>query len=446
MLIQNSKISVIGLGKLGQCLAITLAHRDFNVLGLDINADVIKELSSGKATINEPGLQKLLNESMDTIAFSTDVKTAVIKSDVTIIIVNTPSDVQGRFSNNFIETALTTLSKELKKSEKEYHLFIISSTVMPLSTEQFLIPIIEKYSGRTLNEGFGVCYCPELVALGSVVNDFLEPGLIILGESDKKAGDMALDIYKHWSVITPEISRMNIVNAEITKVSVNVFMTTKISFANHLSNLCEQVPGADIDVITESLGKDYRISPNFLKGGLSFGGTCLPRDIKAFDAMYNQYIGESSLMNAFNSINSNQNNHTVDIILNLAKNYNKNVIGILGLSFKSGTPEIKESPAINIIKNLITKKFEINVFDPIAIPNVKKEFGDKINYSSNIKSCIIKSDIIVIATPCEEFIGLENIFENCVVFDCWRILDKSKMTNVKYFSIGRYEDSLQTKK
>ena len=228
----NSKdVSVVGLGKLGQCLAVTLAYRGFRTLGIDLNHNIVEGLNQSKASVPEPGLQEMLDKSIDNFEATTDINCAIDKTDITFILLATPSDREGWFSNEYLSAALTSLSTRLKGSNKDYHLFVIASTVMPRSIEEVLIPIIENESGRELNQGFGVCHCPELVALGSVVKDFLEPGMIILGESDQKAGDIVEGIYKQWITNSATINRLNIINAELTKVSFNVFLTSKISFA-----------------------------------------------------------------------------------------------------------------------------------------------------------------------------------------------------------------------
>ena len=224
------KISLVGLGKLGQCLAMTLAHRGIKTYGIDIDENLIFSLNKGISTVDEPGLQSMLEQNKDRLTFSNDSNIAIDETDTTIILVGTPGNREGWFSNEYVESAIKALSVSLSKSSKKYHRFLISSTVMPGSINEKIIPLIEKYSGREFGQGFGVCYCPELIALGTVINDFLEPSLVMLGSDKDSDGDFFEEFYNDFTLNIPKISRMSIINTELSKVSFNFFLTNKISF------------------------------------------------------------------------------------------------------------------------------------------------------------------------------------------------------------------------
>ena len=260
------KLSVVGLGKLGICAAVCPAFKGYKVIGLDINKKTVELVNKGKAPVVEPQLQDLIDKTEDRLNATVDYKELMDNSDVTFLIVPTPSMTNGHFSDKLLKDALIPLSKHFKE-KNSYHLFVITSTVSPGTIETNLIPLIEKYSGRILNKGFGVCYNPEFIALGSIIRDTLNPDIVLIGESNKKAGDILEKIYKNICDNKPYIARMSIISAEITKLSLNAYVTMKISFANSIGNLCELIEGAEVDKISKALGADRRIAPYYLKAG-----------------------------------------------------------------------------------------------------------------------------------------------------------------------------------
>ena len=278
-------ITVIALGKLGLCLALCLAERGFHVLGVDIDEQRVNQVNHGVAPWYEPGLAELLARYTTgshlgggSFRATTQHAQALTHGDCTIVLVPTPQESDGDFSTRYVESALAALAQSLT----EKHLFILSSTVLPGTLDGVIIPLIERVSGLRLNEGFGVCYVPDFVALGNVINDFLRPDLVVIGESAAVYGDVVATIYQRLCLNQPAISRMSLISAELAKVSLNAYITMKISFANTLANLCECIPGADVDAITQAIGADRRISPHYLRGGTAFGGSCFPRDVSAF--------------------------------------------------------------------------------------------------------------------------------------------------------------------
>lgn len=291
-------LSVIGLGKLGVCTAACFAYKGHKVTGVDVNKDFIDGINDGRAPIVEPRLQDLISASAGGLKATQDYEEAVYNSDITFLVVPTPSREDGHFSDKFLRNALAHLSQALKELNKKYHLFVITSTVSPGITEQTLIPLIEAVSGKKLNKDFGVCYNPEFIALGSVINDFLNPDVVLIGESDKYAGDILEAIYKKVCENNPYVARMSITSAEITKISLNSYVTMKISFANTLANICEKIPGANIDAITKALGAGRRVSPYYLKGGPAYGGPCFPRDKRAFVVLAKKYGHKARLAEA----------------------------------------------------------------------------------------------------------------------------------------------------
>ncbi|MBI4620093.1 MAG: UDP-glucose/GDP-mannose dehydrogenase family protein [Desulfobacterales bacterium] len=438
-----TKLSVIGLGKLGACSAACFAYRGFEVIGVDINKDLINAINSGVAPVYEPRLQELITSAKDKLKATQDYKEAIKSSDTTFFIVPTPSNEDGNFSNKYLISALRSLAAALKESNKAYHLFVITSTVSPGSIDVSLIPLIEKTSGRKLNDGFGVCYNPEFIALGSVITDFLNPDMVLIGESNEFAGEQLTKIYKTVCENNPYIARMSIISAEITKISLNSYITMKISYANTLSNICEKIPGANVDDITKALGADKRISPFYLKGGLGYGGPCFPRDNRAFAVFAAKYGVDAKLAKATDEVNGFQVKHLVDLALDHISATNNGMVSVLGLAYKPNTPVIEESPGIKLVGELLKRNLKVLVYDELASDNAKVIFGDRIIYSTSAKECLSKSSVCIVTTMTDEFKEIDGSYianDPTVVIDCWRILEPSRLgAKVKYIAVGRFD-------
>ncbi len=435
------KISVVGLGKLGACLAGSLASKGYDIIGIDIDNEVVDTVNAGKAPVTEPGLQELYTTCRDRLTGTTDYAKAITDSDITFMVTATPSEPDGHFSTRYMESALESLAKALGKSDKDYHLFIITSTVSPGTTDESLIPLIEKASGRKLNQGFGVCYNPEFIALGSVIRDFLNPDLVLIGESGKRAGDILTGVHETVCENEPQISRMSIISAEIMKISLNSYVTMKISFANTLAAICQNIPGADVDAISQALGADKRISPYYIRGGLAFGGPCFPRDNKAFINFARKYGREAALAEATDRVNYDQIQNLKELVLEHLPDDRK--ISLIGLAYKVNTPVIEESAAVKLTEELINQGLKITVFDPLATDNARRLFGDKINYASSLEECLTASDCWVITLPYQELRDIDESLltaDPTIIIDCWRTIDPARFgSKVRYVALGKAE-------
>ncbi|MCK4910546.1 MAG: UDP-glucose/GDP-mannose dehydrogenase family protein [Thermodesulfovibrionales bacterium] len=433
-------LSVIGLGKLGACIAACLSARGFKTLGVDINQKVVDLVNDGKSPHVEPRLQEMISAGRDNLSATKEIERAISDSDVSFLITPTPSRRSGHFSDKYMRTALAPMATALGKSDKDYHLFVITSTLSPGNTEDELVPLIEKLSGRKLNKGFGVCYSPEFIALGSVITDFLNPDTLLVGESDKRAGDMLSGIYEKTCENEPYTARMSIISAEITKISLNSYITLKISFANTLANICQNVPGAELDLISKALGSDRRISPYYLKGGPSFGGPCFPRDNRAFISFAKKYSADPPLAMTTDIVNQHQVEHIHRLIMDNLGEENRSV-SVLGLAYKPDTPVIEESFAIKLIEMLSDEDVEVTAYDPIAMDNTQALFGEQIYYASSAKDCVAQSAISVVTLPLEEFKDIDSGYfriRPSVIIDCWRFLDEGNFGDeVSYIALGK---------
>lgn len=440
----KQKISVIGLGKLGAPLAVAFAAKGFRVVGLDIHKPFVDAINEGKAPVVEPKLQEYLDKGRKNISATQDYGEVIRESDITFLVVPTPSREDGHFSDEFLKNALAELGRELKASGKGYHTFVITSTVSPATCESSLIPLLEKTSGRKLTNGFGFAYNPEFIALGEVISGLLNPDLLLIGESDQKVGDLLEAIYRdtldNWG--KAYVARMSLVSAEIAKIAVNAYVTMKISYANTLASICEHIPGANVDDITRALGADKRISPHFLKAGPPFAGPCFPRDSRAFVAFANEYGVDATLARATDEINELQIKNLAEKVLEYLPQDKK--VAILGLAYKPNTPVIEESPAIKLIEELLRRGIEVAAYDPLAVEHTKAVFGDKISYLSSAKEAFSAASCVVVTTRDKEFLELQEkdiIHNPTTVIDCWRMLEDFKSSlKVRYVGLGQHNE------
>lgn len=327
-------VSIIGCGKLGAPMGAALASKGFQVLLCDSDKAKVDAINAGQAPVQETDLQSLITAHRNSIRATTSIEEAVRFADITFVVTATPSSPDGRFSLEFIlpvcEQIGRTLSKPLR-GKPAWHPVVITSTVMPGDTWGPIRETLEKYSGRTCGESFGLAYNPEFIALGSVLHDFLNPDFVLLGASDPLTEARISSIYEKIS--DAPIARMSIPNAEVTKLAVNNFLCMKISYGNMLSRICQNIPGADCDVVSAAIGLDSRIGKKLLKGGTSYGGPCLPRDTRAMATL------GASLPIVIDSFN--RANHTW--LADFVRKHAKGPIAILGMNYKVGTSETTES-------------------------------------------------------------------------------------------------------
>ncbi len=429
------KISIVGLGKLGAPLAIVFASRGFEVTGIDINSDTIQSLNAGKIHVFEPDVTELLKKHADHFRATSDFN-EISASDITLIIVPTPSSRNGIFLNAFVLDAVKKIGNVLK-NKKSFHVISIQSTVVPQSMEKEILPALEKASGKKVGKNIGLCYNPAFVALGSVVRNFLYPDFILIGESDKRSGDKLEEMHKELCMNKPSVKRMNFVNAEITKLALNTYVTTKISYANMLTELCEEIPHANVHTVTDALGNDSRIGHRYLSGGTAYGGPCFPRDNKALTAV-GKKVGVTL---GIPKITDDINKHQIDRLLAiLKKNKGGNHISILGLTYRDNSDVVEEAVGMHLVKKLLKMNYSVSVYDPIGMENAKKILGNKVHYAKNIKSCIESATSIIIATGWPEFkdmklSGMKR--KNPLLIDCWQtIASKTIQKGTRYYALG----------
>ncbi len=412
-------IAVIGLGKLGLCTAACLAAAGYKVFGFDSNTGYVKVLTNRHAPFYEAGLQELLDSTRDNLHFCETAAEALEEASISFIIVPTPSLPDGAFDNSFIHQALVMLVPALKE-KTSFHIVNIVSTVMPGSCRNDFIPYLEKASGKKAGCEFGLAYNPEFIAIGSVIADFTNPDIVLIGETDRCTGDRLEKIYEKTCRNSPYMARTSLLNAEIAKLALNCFCTMKISFANQLASICDTIPGTDAARICEIIGRDSRIGGKYIKPGLGFGGPCFPRDNEAFIRFAAAHEASSSLQEAVVKINNMQPGRIAGKIAAMAEEHGRR-IALLGLAYKPGTYLTERSQALEIANYLANEHpdMELTLFDPLA-----KAPPGPWQQTESLKKCVEKADVIAVLTPWEEFRTLRRKYtlkESCCILDFWQL-------------------------
>ncbi len=430
------KISVVGLGKLGLCLAAILAESGYDVIGVDIDQEKVQTIARGRSPIYEPGLDSLLRSTRSALSVTTDFGEAVSRTQATFVVVPTPSEKSGEFSLKHIKAVMREVGRALAK-KPGYHLIVVNSTVMPGSMDGVVLPTLERESGKIAGKHFGVCYNPEFVALGDVLRGLRNPDFVLVGESDSKAGDLVAGIQGRICAGKVPVERMSFVNAEVAKMAVNSFVTMKMSFANTLAEICERVAGGDVDKITNAIGKDKRIGGTYLKGGIGYGGPCFPRDNMAF-AVFAKKIGlKAELALATDRTNKRQVTRIVKLIEDRFSSPSTR-IGVLGVTYKPNTDVLDSSQALMVAEGLAKKGFEVHVYDP-AVSQGNPVISSGIQIEQDLDSCVEKSDLCVIATPWDAFDKIDRSkITKRIVLDCWRALKGNEPGDISsYFALGQ---------
>lgn len=430
------KLSVIGLGKLGLCTATCFASKGHQVIGVEKNIVSIEKLRRHENPISENGLDELLEKCWDNFSVTNNIQEAVQKTSMTLIIVPTPSDSSGRFSNKYVILVLEEIARALKY-KSESHEVVIISTVMPGSCEKEFIPVLEGLSGKECGKDFGLVYNPEFIALGSVIHNFMFPDMVLIGASDPFAAGRVEELYSTVCENKPYMARMSLVSAEITKLSLNCYVTMKISFMNELGKICERVPDADVDDITRAIGTDRRVGSSYSKSGLGFGGPCFPRDNLAFQRFAKDIGTSFELGSSVIDVNKS----IVDRIISKIVVTPGNTISVLGLSYKPGTHIVEESQSIELIQKLLELGYEIKVYDPQAMDSTKAIFGDSITYCGDVEECVRPTSTVILMTNWSRFGALDldkpdMIEDGTTIIDSWRVLKDRNICVFNYIGLG----------
>lgn len=415
------KISVIGSGYVGSVTAACFAEAGHEIVCVDIDEKKVEQINAGIPPIYEEGLGDLLRKYAGKKLIATiDYEFAVRETDISFICVGTPSAEDGSIDLSIVRAAATNIGEALAK-KKGYHVIVVKSTVVPETTEKFVLPVLEEASGKTAGKDFGVAMNPEFLREGKAVHDFMHPDKIVIGAIDRKSGDLISELYRKFEC---EVTRTNPATAEMIKYANNSLLATKISFANEIGNICKKL-GIDTYEVMAAVGKDFRISPRFLNSGAGFGGSCFPKDVKALIGKAKAIGYSPILLESVIAVNEKQPLLMTEILIRKIGNLAGKKIAVLGLAFKNETDDIRESRAIPVIAELLRLGAKISAYDPMAIENMKRVFPT-IEYSGKAEDALKGADACLVMTEWDEFRQLESEFENMkekIVIDGRRVIE-----------------------
>jgi len=440
----RNSYSVFGLGKLGASMAAAIASRGLQVVGVDVNQNAVEALNAGRAPVQETGLEETIRANRDRLRATASHRDAVLNSDLSFVVVPTPSDQRGAFSLQYAAWAFQEIGRALAEKHA-YHNIVLTSTVLPGSTRYGLLPILERESGKRCGPDFGLCYSPEFIALGSVIRDFLNPDFNLIGEFDERAGSQLEACYAEIVEHGTPCRRMSIENAELTKVALNTFVTTKITFANMLADLCERIPGGDVDVVSGALGLDRRIGGRYLAGALGYGGPCFPRDNVALGFLARAIGTRADLAETTDRMNRSMPGKIVELLR--PEIHRNTTVAVLGLAYKPYSHVIEESQSIYIAEALSKAGARVIAFDPLAGEMARAELCDRAIVMDSVAECLAQADVVLLATPDPVFCALHaEDFLKCgrpvTVVDCWRLLSGKLAGHprIRYIAVGRSAD------
>jgi len=428
------KVCVIGTGYVGLTTCCCLAELGHSVTGVDSNKEKIRKLKNYISPIYEPGIQELLKKNKKRLRFTTSIKEGVRKSDVIFIAVNTPPREDGSADMRYVED----VSKKIALSMNSYKVIVEKSTV-PVETGKWIKRVMNLYNKK--NIPFDVVSNPEFLREGRAIEDFLNPDRIVIGVETERARKIMEDIYKK---IKAKKLFTNIETAELIKHASNSFLAMKISYINFISRICEKV-GADVKDVSTGMGLDKRIGREFLDAGVGFGGSCFPKDVSAFIWIAKKCGFDFTLLKEVQKINIEQREIVIEKLKKSLWNLNGKKIGILGISFKPNTDDIREAPSIYIIKRLLEEGAKVSCYDPKAMENLKKVYSPtKIKYCKNVYEVGEDSEGIILLTEWDEFKKIDlkklrKVMRVPVFIDGRNLFERRKMEELGfiYDGIGR---------
>jgi UDPglucose 6-dehydrogenase len=437
-------ISVIGVGYVGLCTAVGFASQGYNVLASDVNEEKIIKINQGVAPFHEPNLAEKLSASVKKGKLKglvNQTRNVVDKSSLTFIAVGTPSKPDGSIDLRYIQSAAHDIGKALK-SKEDFHVVIVKSTVIPGTTSNVVLPILEEESMKKCGKDFGLCMNPEFLRQGSAFEDTMNADRIVIGSQDKPSGDVLEELYRDfYSKQTPPIIRTTLSTAELIKYASNAMLATKISFINTIANICEQIPGADVKIVATTIGLDRRIGSLFLDAGLGYGGSCFPKDVKALIACAKTYNYDPELLNSVEKVNQTQPLKAITFCKRELGSLKEKKIAILGLAFKPETDDMREARAIPIINQLLKEGAKVTAYDPAATKTAKTIFKNKIQYTKSSAECLRNSDACIIVTEWSEFQKLRQqdfieLMKQPVIIDGRRIFNPENFRKTRFTAIG----------
>jgi len=435
-------ISVFGMGYVGCVLAACLAEREHDVIGVDVNPMKVEMVNRGESPLIEPGLGELIHKNVKAgrLKATQDSEWAVLNSDLSFICVGTPSNANGSLNTDYVTHVCEEIGSALAKKDG-FHIVVVRSTLLPGSTEEMLKPILENFSGKTAGVDFGLGFNPEFLREGTSIKDFFDPPYTVIGADDERVIEMVKQVY---SMLDAPLIEVPIKVAEMVKYVNNAFHALKVTFANEIGSICKQ-QNIDSHQVMEIFCMDRKLnlSPYYLKPGFAFGGSCLPKDLRALLYHSRKLDMQLPVLEAILPSNDMQ----IDQAYQLIRQTGRKKIGVLGLSFKDGTDDLRESPMVELIEHLVGKGYQVKVYDKNV--SLAKLHGANRAYieheiphisqlmSESIEDVITQSDVVVLGNKSEGDSNIsEMLREDHKVIDLVRIKSGRDKFNGNYQGIG----------
>lgn len=434
-------ISVFGLGYVGCISVACLADNGYDVIGVDVNPTKVEMIQEGLSPIIEEGLGELLRKGVlaGRIRATTDAAQAVHNSDVSFICVGTPSRSNGSLNLSYVARVSEEIGEALA-GKHGYHVVVARSTMLPGSTEEVVIPTLERISGKQAGRDFGVCFNPEFLREGSSVKDFYDPPFTIIGTDDEQAATILRRIY---SMLSAPLIVVPFKVAEMVKYANNAFHALKVAFANEIGNICKQ-QNIDSHQVMEifCLDKKLNLSPYYLKPGFAFGGSCLPKDLRAILYHCRHYDVDPPVLESILRSNRRQ----IDLAYQMIKRTGRKRVGVLGFSFKAGTDDLRESPMVELIERLIGKGYQVRVYDRnVSLSNlhganrvyIEQEIPHIASLmAGSVDTILDDCEVIVIGNGASEFKSVyRRLRDDQILIDLVRVVDENLPSNGKYQGI-----------
>jgi len=430
-------IAVIGSGYVGLVTGACFAEFGVDVTCVDTNAEKISRLAQGQTTIYEPGLDQLLSRNLQAgrLSFTTDTATAIKDSLVVFLAVGTPPRDDGSADLTHVEEA----ARAIAASMKDYKVIVTKSTV-PVGTGARLSTLIRKHQPNPVP--FGIVSNPEFLREGAAISDFMRPDRVVIGSSDATAIEVMRDLYRPLYLIETPFVITSVEGAELIKYAANAFLATKISFINEIANLCERI-GCDVHEVARAIGMDRRIGAKFLHPGPGFGGSCFPKDARALSSIAKQYCCETRIVDAVIEVNHMQRQSMVPKIEKLAGGLEGKRVAVLGLAFKPETDDIREAPALDIIRGLLERGAMVSAYDPVASQAVQKVLPE-IEYATDEYAAAMSAEVLVFVTEWNQFRALDmerirGLMKTPKIADLRNIYEPTDMRELgfEYVGVGR---------
>ncbi|MDP2730999.1 MAG: UDP-glucose/GDP-mannose dehydrogenase family protein [Dehalococcoidales bacterium] len=420
-------LSVVGSGYIGLVTGIGLAMSGHQVTCIDCDSTVVTKINHAIYPFYEPSLDGLLEKCVNKNCNLKAVEeySEIANCDASFICVGTFSKSENNTDFSNIADAAAQIGHALRDTNA-YHLVVVKSTVPPGTTEEVIIPILEKQSSKKAGRDFGVAVNPEFIQEGNASRSSLNPDRVIIGEHDQKAGDILQSLYE--SSYSGPIIRTSIRTAEMIKYASNAFLATKITFINEIGNLCKKL-GIDVYDVAQGMGYDPRIGQRFLNAGIGFGGSCLPKDLEELICRAQQTGYDSRLLSAVLNINAAQPLILTQIAEERLGGLKDKVVTVLGLAFKAGTDDMRDAPSLKVIAQLMSQGALVKTYDPKAMPRAKTIVGDGVEFCASAQEAIDGTDCVLIVTDWEQFKD-EELYRGKLVIDGRRALDPDTANHV----------------